>query len=122
MAHSNRPTVKPSPRPRLLRESPVNLDPLEILMALGVRAPSAVTPVAGGWDTQIFSVVDGQKTYALRIFRPDQLSTSRREAAVMRTLYETGLPVPRVHAAGISDGRPALLMSWCPGRTLLAEV
>jgi aminoglycoside phosphotransferase (APT) family kinase protein len=80
-----------------------------------------VTPVAGGWDTQIWRVSAAESTYALRVFRPEQLSICHREAAVMRTLSEAGLPVPRVYAEGVSDDRPALLMSWCPGRTVLAE-
>jgi aminoglycoside phosphotransferase (APT) family kinase protein len=93
-----------------------------MLSALGVHAPSAVAPVAGGWDTQIWRVSAADSTYALRVFRAEQLNTWHREAAVMRTLSEAGLPVPRVHAEGVNDGRPALLMSWCSGRTLLAEV
>jgi aminoglycoside phosphotransferase (APT) family kinase protein len=79
-------------------------------------------PVTGGWDTQIWRVSAADSTYALRVFRSEQLATCHREAAVMRTLYEGGLPVPKVHAEGVSGSLPALLMSWCPGRTLLAEV
>src|SRR5882672_6744311 len=91
-------------------------------MALGVPAPSAVTPIAGGWDTQIWRVSDKSDVFALRVFRPEQLATCHREAVVMRFASDGGLPVPKVHAEGVGDGRPALLMSWCPGRTLLAEV
>ena len=40
----------------------------------------------------------------------------------MRFAVAGGLPVPEVSAEGTSGGRPALLMSWCPGRTLLAEL
>jgi aminoglycoside phosphotransferase (APT) family kinase protein len=87
-----------------------------------VHAPGAVVPITGGWDTQIWRVADAHTAYALRVFRADQLATCHREAAVMRTLFEAGLPVPRVHAEGVSGDRPALLLSWCPGRTLLAQV
>ena len=81
-----------------------------------------MTPVAGGWDTQIWRVSAASDVYALRVFRPEQLATYHHEAAVMRFASESGLPVPKVHAEGVSGGRPALLMAWCPGRTLLAEV
>lgn len=87
-----------------------------------MSAPRAVTPIAGGWDTQIWRVSAADSTYALRVFRAEQLTTCQREAAVMRALSEAGLPVPRVHAEGVNAGRPALLISWCPGRTLLLEV
>ncbi len=85
-------------------------------------SPSAVTPIAGGWDTQIFRVSAADSTYALRVFRAEQVATAQREAAVMRFAWDGGLPVPKVQAVGVGEGRPALLMSWCPGRTLLAEV
>ena len=93
-----------------------------MLSTLGVHAPSAVTPVAGGWDTQIFRVSAASDVFALRVFRPEQLATCHREAAVMQFASDGGLPVPKIQAEGVSGGRPALLMSWCPGRTLLAEV
>ncbi len=85
-------------------------------------APSAVTPIVGGWDTQIWRVDTADNAYALRVFRAEQLTNCQREAAVMRSLSDAGLPVPKVHAKGVSGGRPALLLSWCPGLPLLADV
>jgi aminoglycoside phosphotransferase (APT) family kinase protein len=87
-----------------------------------VPTPSAVTPIAGGWDTQIWRVSSADCTYALRVFRAEQLNAFKREAAVMRVVRAGGLPVPKVHAEGVSGGRPALLLSWCPGLPLLAAV
>jgi aminoglycoside phosphotransferase (APT) family kinase protein len=40
----------------------------------------------------------------------------------MRTLGELGLPIPKVYAEGLTEGTPALLLGWCPGRPILAEV
>jgi aminoglycoside phosphotransferase (APT) family kinase protein len=98
-------------------------DPLVILAALGVSQPRDVAPVSGGWDTALWRVdtADGQR-YALRVFRPEQAQTCRREALVMRTLADLGLPVPEVYAEGINRNRPALLMKWCVGRPILQEV
>jgi aminoglycoside phosphotransferase (APT) family kinase protein len=105
--------------PRQAADEP---NPLAILAALGVREPSVVTPVTGGWDTVIWRVEHGGATYALRVFRADQAVQWRREVAVMQAVAEHGVPVPRVHATTLWQDRPALLLSWCPGRPVLHEV
>jgi aminoglycoside phosphotransferase (APT) family kinase protein len=98
------------------------LDPLVILAALGQPPPDHVTAVAGGWDTSLWQVERAGRRYALRVFRPEQAETSRRELIVMHSMSTLGLPVPTVHAAGVGQGRPALLLSWCAGRQALEEV
>ena len=40
----------------------------------------------------------------------------------MAAVAAAGIPVPRVFAEGIWDKRPALLMSWMPGRLLRHEL
>jgi aminoglycoside phosphotransferase (APT) family kinase protein len=97
-------------------------DPLPILAALGVSAPNSVTRVSGGWDTSLWRVESRGHTFALRVFRPEQEGVWRREAVVLAALLEAGLPVPSVHAARLAHGRPALLLAWCGGRTLLQEL
>jgi aminoglycoside phosphotransferase (APT) family kinase protein len=99
-----------------------DLDPRPILNSLGISANPVITPVSGGWDTSLFRVDTRDRGYALRVFRPEQRETARREAVVMRTLAEAGLPVPGVHAETVVDGRPALLLAWCAGRPLFQEV
>lgn len=98
------------------------LDPAAILAALGVTGARAITPIAGGWDTSIWRVEHGGARYALRVFRAEQAETCRREVAAMRAAAIAGLPLPAVHAEGAWQDRPALLLSWCPGRPLVAEV
>jgi aminoglycoside phosphotransferase (APT) family kinase protein len=39
----------------------------------------------------------------------------------MRTAAAGGIPVPTVHAFDLWQGHPAMLLSWCEGRTVLAE-
>jgi aminoglycoside phosphotransferase (APT) family kinase protein len=39
----------------------------------------------------------------------------------MRAARAGGIPVPEVVAEGEWQGRPAVLLSWCPGRTLAEE-
>lgn len=94
-----------------------DLDPLAILRALGVEDAWAVEPVAGGWDTALWRVDRGGGSSALRLFRPEQASTARREALVLRALAGQ-VPVPELQAEGTWRGRPVLLLSWVPGRTL----
>lgn len=98
------------------------LDPGEILAALGVGETERVTPVPGGWDTALWRVKRGGADYALRVLRPEQAETSRREVEAMRAVAAAGLPVPTVHAYGCWQERPALLLGWCPGRTIIAEL
>ena len=96
-------------------------DPIAILATLGVTDATAATPVSGGMDTAIWRVEAGGQTYALRVFRPDQANGCRREAAAMRAAGAAGLPVPILHAEGVWQDRPAMLLGWLPGRTLTAE-
>jgi aminoglycoside phosphotransferase (APT) family kinase protein len=94
------------------------IDPIAVLAALGVAArPSSMQPV-GGEGTAVWRVEQGGATYALRLFREGDERLCAREAAVMRAVRAGGLPVPEVVASGAWEERPALLLSWCPGRTL----
>ncbi|HEX5166410.1 MAG TPA: phosphotransferase [Thermomicrobiales bacterium] len=90
-------------------------DPRAMLDALGYADATTITPVAGGRDTVIYRVEGGGSAFALRIFRPEQLRTSEREVLAMQAAAAAGLPVPRVHAAGVYEGRPVLLLDWCEG-------
>lgn len=99
-----------------------NLDPRAILAALGVRDAAALAPVAGGADTALWRVEHGGERSALRVFRPEQAATARKEVAVMRAAGERGLAVPAVRAAGCWRDRPALLLSWLPGQTVAAAL
>jgi aminoglycoside phosphotransferase (APT) family kinase protein len=73
-------------------------------------------------DTAHWRVEQGPTTYALRVFRAEQLSTYRREMAAMEAAHNAGLAVPAIHAAGIWQERPALLLAWCPGVPLLEAI
>jgi aminoglycoside phosphotransferase (APT) family kinase protein len=95
-----------------------DLDPRAILATLGVADAGAIAPVSGGRDTAIYRVEHSGATYALRVFRPEQRQVAKSEIRAMRAASEGGVPVPRVHAEGIHDGRPALLLEWCTGKTV----
>ncbi|HYI15349.1 MAG TPA: aminoglycoside phosphotransferase family protein [Thermomicrobiales bacterium] len=92
-----------------------NLDPRAILATLGFPNAETVTPVSGGRDTAIFRVEHGTTIYALRVFRSEQQLVSQAEVLAMRAASAGGVPVPGVHAHGVHDGRPALLLDWCEG-------
>jgi aminoglycoside phosphotransferase (APT) family kinase protein len=91
------------------------LNPAAILAALRITNTTAITPVHGGADTTLWRVEHGPTTYALRVFRRDQVATYHRELMAMGLAHHAHLPVPTVHATAVWQGRPALLLSWCPG-------
>jgi aminoglycoside phosphotransferase (APT) family kinase protein len=96
-------------------------DPGAVLAALGLVEPSRITPVSGGADATIWRVGYGDADYALRLLRADQAAMARREAVAMAAAAG-GIPVPRVVVEGSWDNRPALLLSWMPGRILWDEL
>jgi aminoglycoside phosphotransferase (APT) family kinase protein len=77
--------------------------------------------VSGGADAAIWRVTHGETDFALRMFRPEQAAAAQREVAAM-TAAAGSIPVPRVLAEGIWQDRPALLLSWMPGRPLWHEL
>jgi aminoglycoside phosphotransferase (APT) family kinase protein len=98
------------------------LDPLAVLDALGVRDAAAVTPVRGGFDTAIWRVERPAGACALRVFRPEQAAVCGLEAAALTAVAAAGVAVPRVLHSGAWRDRPAVLITWCPGRPLADEL
>lgn len=102
--------------------TPAPLDPIPILAHLGLHNPETVSPVIGGRDTAIWRVEQGADTYALRVFRAEQAPVVEYEVAAMRAAEAGGVPVPMLHGLAAWQDRPAMLLSWCAGHTLLAEL
>lgn len=96
------------------------LDPTAIMRMLGVRQPGSITPVLGGTDARIWRVEHAVGVYALRVLKPGQRSTAAREVAAFEAAHMAGLPVPALHAHGLWNNHPVLLLGWCAGRTLAA--
>ncbi len=94
-------------------------DPLVILADLGVRAVAQVERVHGGMDTAIWRVECDRGRLALRLMRPDQVETSRLEAAAMQAARAAGVRTPRLIALEPWHGRPAMLLEWLPGGALI---
>lgn len=94
------------------------LNPTAILAMLGLDDIDAVTPVYGGADTAIWRIEHQGRKYALRVFRPEQGPTFRREIAAMHAAAGAEIPVPELHAEGIWHDRPVLLLSWCQGQPI----
>lgn len=95
-----------------------SLDPYVILASLGIADADQAQPLEGGKDTAIWRVRWQGQPYALRVFRPEQGPTCAREVSAMRAAAAGGIPVPEVVRQGMWQERPALLLSWAPGRTL----
>ncbi len=97
-------------------------NPTAILAALHLPAPDAVEPATGGADTLVWRVRAGRADFALRLLRAGQEGRCRREAGAMAAAASGGLPVPAVRAVGTWEDRPAMLMDWCAGHTLVDEL
>ncbi len=99
------------------------INPLEILETLGIANPAKVMAVTGGADSTIWRVENSEgKIYALRLLRPEQLKEAQLEVSVMQAVRQQKIAVPRVLAQSVWQERPALLLEWCDGRTLIAEI
>lgn len=98
------------------------IDPALVLRGLGIDDAAEIKPVSGGNDTAIWRVRVKDRDFALRVFRPEQEGTLLYEAAAMSAAAHSGATVPSVHARGIVDGRPAMLISWCEGAPMLQAV
>lgn len=96
----------------------VSVAPLDVLAALGFDGAERITPVTGGEDTLIWRVERGGESFALRVFRADQVEPAMREARAMRAAAAV-IPVPLIIAQGTWQGRPAVLLEWCRGWPLM---
>lgn len=99
-----------------------NMQPLEILSALGLNGTPTVIPVQGGFDTALWKVESEGQTYALRVFRPGRQEDCERERVVMAAARAAGLPVPEVRRAGIWQDQSVLLITWLAGRVVADEL
>jgi aminoglycoside phosphotransferase (APT) family kinase protein len=97
-------------------------DPLEVLRTLHIHDAMGAERVRGGFDTLIWRVERPGGPCALRLFRAEQQATARKEEIVMRAAGAAGVPAPAVLAAGVWQGRAALLLEWCAGDTLLGAL
>src|SRR5204863_9201389 len=88
------------------------------LAQLGVPESSRISVVTGGWDTYLFRVEVGARTYALRVFRSAQRHVWEREQFVMHAVARAGVPVPAIEGQTIWRDLPALLLGWVPGDTI----
>jgi aminoglycoside phosphotransferase (APT) family kinase protein len=99
-----------------------NLNPADILAALGLTGVDAIAPVHGGTDTALWRVEHGPAVSALRVFRPAQAASFDREIEALEIARQAHLPVPEIRASAVWRDRPILLLSWCPGVTLAQAI
>jgi aminoglycoside phosphotransferase (APT) family kinase protein len=98
------------------------VDPTSVLAHLGIADALSIDSVKGGEDALLWRVETPGKSYALRVMRPEQAHVADREATAMRAAIAAGIAVPRVYSASTYANRPAMLLDWCPGRTMAAEL
>jgi aminoglycoside phosphotransferase (APT) family kinase protein len=100
------------------------LDPREALLGLGFSDISQPERVLGGWDTLLwhFATADGRE-HSLRVYYlPERREIVWRERAALEACARAGLPAPKVESVGEAAGLPALVLTWCPGQTLLSVI
>jgi len=100
------------------------IDPYAVLRSLGYPEVETLERVLGGWETSLWRFVtpDGERR-ALRVYPGAQHTRgARNEEVALRACMVAGVPVPAVEATGQWEGRAALVLSWCPGRTCLAAM
>ncbi len=98
------------------------IDPQSAVAGLGFPEASDFQRIKGGWETMIwrFHTPDG-RDHSLRVYPlPDHGPAIRNETIALRHCESLDLPAPRVEAEGRVQGLPALVLSWCPGKPLLA--
>jgi aminoglycoside phosphotransferase (APT) family kinase protein len=99
-----------------------DLSPLEILRSLGINGTPTITPVQGGFDMAMWKVEYEDQVYALRVFQSGGHEDYEHERVVMAAARAAGLPVPEVHASGVWQDHPALLITWLAGRMVADEL
>lgn len=97
-------------------------DPAAVLAALGLPAPAAAQPAVGGFDALVWRVEFDGRPYALRVLGPGSEGRCAREVAALAAAGAAGAPVPTVRVQGQWEGRPALLVDWCPGQSLVDAI
>lgn len=105
-------------------EFEAQVDLRQALTALGYTETSEPQRVKGGWDTLLwrFGTPDGRE-HSLRLFvLPTRQEIARRERIALETCARVGLPAPRVEKVGEVEGLPALVLSWCPGLSILSFI
>ena len=100
------------------------IDPRRVLDALGFADASDPVAVSGGWETLLwrFSTPDGAE-HALRVYcLGGAEDAARRERVAMHACAAAGIATPRIEAAGILDGQPAIVQTWCRGESLFDRI
>ena len=100
------------------------IEPRRALTALGFADVSNVERVSGGWDTLMwrFATQNGREL-SLRIFQlRRRQDVAWRERVALEACARAKLPVPRVEAVGEVEGFPAMVLTWCPGTTVLSSI
>jgi aminoglycoside phosphotransferase (APT) family kinase protein len=98
------------------------LEPHAVLETLGIKGDVKLERAAFGADTAVWKVEHEGHVYGLRVFRPNEESRREREILAMAAAASAGIPVPEVIAQSTWQDRPALLLSWLPGKMMVFEL
>lgn len=99
-----------------------DIDPLEAARAVGIDGPVTVTPLASNRGKGVWRVEATGARYALRVLRAKEDATARYELAAMSSARRRGVAVPEVVSVGSAGDHPVLLLEWCEGQVLAAEI
>ncbi len=97
-------------------------DPIRVAAALGLTGGRDARRLEGGSDTMTWRVESSSGPVAVRLFRERQQGAADREVGALQTARAGGVPVPDVLARGVWDRRPATILGWCAGQTVVARL
>lgn len=89
---------------------------------LGLPAEAIWSEVVSRRGKAVWRIDCPGRSYAARLFRPGWFRSARIECRAMLLARCGGLPVAPVRASAQLRGRPVLLVDWCPGHDLYAEL
>lgn len=94
-------------------------DVADILNVLGLPGMTNAERITTGWGgTAIWRMEREGRTEALRIFSAGAHEARDREVAAMAAALTGGVPAPEVVPAKSHPTHPAIVTTWCPGRTI----
>lgn len=97
-------------------------DIAELTKSLGLPRSATWKQMVARRGKSVWRVDCGDRSFAVRIFRPGEDESTRHEQSVMAVARSAGLPVAAVRATSRLETRPVLLLDWCAGRVLDDEL
>ena len=91
----------------------------QLCMEAGFKPEKEVTELAKGWWSRAYRFIHHNKKYVLRINNDD--ADFKKDKVVSQLLEGSGLPVPKIVAAGKYEAAYYAISEWCEGYAMTDE-